>query len=192
MIPGREMEPIYFPNAAAFRDWLTLHGTTEKELSVGFHKRDTGVPSMTWPESVDEALCFGWIDGVRHKVDQERYKIRFTPRRPTSNWSAVNIERMRVLTEEGRMTEAGLRAFGHRKEHRSRIYTYEQAERPAYTEAEMSRFRSNSAAYAFFEKQPKSYRTNGAKWLAGAKLPATREKRLLKLIEACAAGKRLW
>jgi len=186
------MEPVYFSRARDFREWLAANSATAKELSVGYHKRDTGVPCMTWPESVDEALCFGWIDGVRHKIDEQRYKIRFTRRRATSNWSAVNIERVRILTQEGRMTEAGLKVFTLRKEGKSRVYTYEQAEPPSYTALELDIFRKNARAWVFFEAQPKSYRANGAKWLASAKQRATREKRLFRLIQACEEQKRLW
>ena len=122
----RSNEPKYFASAIEFRLWLGLHATTAAELMVGFWKVDSGRPSMTWSESVDEALCFGWIDGVRRRIDDHAYQIRFTPRKKTSIWSAVNIAKVEQLTAEGRMTEAGAQAFAHRTDGRSVVYAYEQ------------------------------------------------------------------
>jgi len=120
------VKPIFFDSSQAFRAWLASVSGSAREVLVGFHKRGTGLPSMTWPESVDEALCFGWIDGVRKRIDDARYQIRFTPRKPGSIWSLINIDRVRVLTKEGRMTPAGLTAFAQRAEKKLGIYSYEQ------------------------------------------------------------------
>ncbi len=117
--------PVFFPSPGAFRRWLARHGSTATELLVGFYKVATGRPSLTWSESVDEALCFGWIDGVRKRIDDESYQIRFTPRRPDSNWSAINIAKVEVLISQGRMQPPGILAYSHRADHRSRVYSYE-------------------------------------------------------------------
>ena len=157
---------------------------------MGFHKRDSGTPSMTWQESVDEALCYGWIDGVRKRVDDDRYTIRFSPRRKTSTWSAINMRRAKELEAEGRMTEPGLAAFALRRENRSGIYAYEQrsAELPdPYAKV----LRKHKAAWTFFTAQPPSYRKTLCWWVVSAKQEATRAQRLDKLIAASAAGKRL-
>lgn len=183
--------PTFFQTPAAFRAWFAQHAATESELLVGFYKRDSGHASITWPESVDEALCVGWIDGVRKRVDDQAYTIRFTPRKTTSIWSAINIERVRVLTLEGRMTEAGLKAFAHRREAKSKIYAYEQAETAALSPQEELLFRKSKAAWKFFEAQPPGYRHQMVWRIVSAKRPATREARLLKLITASGNGQRL-
>jgi uncharacterized protein YdeI (YjbR/CyaY-like superfamily) len=182
--------PTFFATPAAFRAWLVRNHATASELLVGFHKRSSGKPSMTWPESVDEALCFGWIDGVRRSVDEESYTIRFSPRRPTSVWSAVNVKRVEALKEAGRLTPAGLAAYEKRRENRSGIYAYEQrtAELP---DVYARPFRRNQAAWRFFEAQPPGYRKTMMWWIVSAKQEVTREKRLAKLIEECAAGRRM-
>src|SRR2546425_1578386 len=120
------MKPVFFPTPASFRAWLSRHNRQRNELWVGFYKRSSGKPSIDWPESVDEALCFGWIDGIRKRIDEESYMIRFSPRKPTSVWSAVNIRNVAKLIKENRMQPAGLKAFEVRKENRSGIYSYEQ------------------------------------------------------------------
>lgn len=183
--------PTFFATPAEFGAWLREHGATETELIVGFHKRDSGLPSMTWPESVDEALCVGWIDGVRTRIDELSYKIRFTPRKPTSTWSAINIERVRVLQEQGRMTELGLNAFSHRREAKSKIYAYEQAEHAELSPEDEAVFRKNKAAWGFFAAQPPGYRHLNIWRVISAKRAETRQSRLAKLIEASAQGKRL-
>lgn len=183
--------PTFFETPAQFRAWFAQHAATESELIVGFYKRDSGKPSITWPESVDEALCAGWIDGVRTRIDDEAYKIRFTPRKTTSTWSAFNIERVRVLTLEGRMTEAGLAAFAHRREAKSKIYSYEQAETANLAPEDAAQFRKHKAAWKFFEAQPPGYRHQMVWRIVSAKRPTTREARLQKLIEASANGQRL-
>jgi uncharacterized protein YdeI (YjbR/CyaY-like superfamily) len=189
--PAADTEPTYFASAAAFRGWLQRHAATSREIVVGFMKRATGAPSITWPEAVDEALCVGWIDGVRHRIDDERYKIRFTPRKPGSVWSAVNIARFEALQAEGRMQPAGVAAFEKRSEARSRIYSHEQAHVDELPPDEVRLFRRHPAAWKFFEAQPPSYRKRMLWRLASAKQPATRARRLQTLIEACAEGRRL-
>lgn len=183
--------PTFFATAEDFRAWLERHAATAGELLVGFYKKGSGKPSMTWPESVDEALCFGWIDGVRKRIDDESYQIRFTPRKPTSIWSAVNIERVRVLTDEGRMTPAGLEAFSRRTERKSRIYGYEQDQPATLEPADEAAFRQDEEAWAFFEEQPPSYRQKAIWRVVSAKREATRQKRLAQLVEACRRRERL-
>jgi uncharacterized protein YdeI (YjbR/CyaY-like superfamily) len=185
------MEPTTFERPQDFRAWLEQHHDTEPELWVGYHKKGTGKPSMTWPESVDEALCFGWIDGIRKRIDAERYMIRFTPRRARSIWSAVNIGRVAALTEEGRMRPAGAAAFAARREDRSGIYSYEQRERAKLDPAFEKRFRTKKRAWASFEAMPASYRQAAIRWVMTAKKEETRERRLATLMEASAAGRRV-
>ncbi|MBL8345493.1 MAG: YdeI/OmpD-associated family protein [Rubrivivax sp.] len=184
-------EPTFFETAAEFRAWLRRHGGSAPELIVGFHKRDSGLPSMSWPESVDEALCFGWIDGVRASIDAQSYRIRFTPRRPTSTWSAINIARVKVLQIEGRMAPAGLEAFARRSEAKSRTYAYEQAQHAELSPAQRSEFRKHRKAWQFFEAQPTSYRHKAAWHVTSAKREETRQARLARLIEASANGQRI-
>lgn len=183
--------PMYFASPEDFRTWLRKHGPGASEQLVGFHKRGSGTPSMTWPESVDEALCVGWIDGVRKRVDDERYTIRFTPRKTTSIWSAINIERVRVLTEQGRMTPAGLAAFAHRQEGKSRTYSYEQAEHAELTPAQQAVFKKHKAAWTFFNAQTPRYRHQMIWRIQSAKQEPTRERRLALLIEACKEKRKL-
>ncbi len=183
--------PVFFATPAEFRTWLRRHGATATELVVGFHKVGSGRPSLTWPQSVDEALCEGWIDGVRRRIDDTSYQIRFTPRKASSQWSAVNIERVRVLTEEGRMRPAGLAAFAKRTEDRSRRASYEQDAPVALAPAEEKRFRAHRAAWAFFEQQPAGWRKRMLWVVISAKKPETRERRLAALIAASESGKRL-
>jgi len=183
--------PTFFETAAEFSAWLAKHAVTESELIVGFYKRGTGRPCMTWPESVDEALCFGWIDGVRKNIDEQSYQIRFTPRKPTSTWSAINIERVKVLQSEGRMKEAGLKAYSHRREAKSKIYAYEQADAAALEPKEEAQFRRNQPAWKFFQAQPPSYRHLVIWRIVSAKRAETRQARLAKLIEASQNEQRL-
>lgn len=184
-------EPIYFETAAAFRSWLAAHGATAGELLVGYHKVGSGQPGMSWSESVDEALCYGWIDGVRRRIDEHRYSIRFTPRRPTSIWSAVNIAKFEQLSTEGRMTPAGTAAYAHRSEAKSRVYAFEQAAMPELSAAELRQFRRDKVAWSFFEATPPGYRKVVVHWVVSAKKVETRAARLARLVEACARGKRL-
>ena len=184
-------EPIYFPSAAAFRDWLEVHHETEKEVLVGFYKKGTGRPTMTWSESVDEALCFGWIDGVRRSVDEERYTIRFTPRKPGSVWSKVNVAKAEELIRQGRMRPAGLKAFENRKDERSGIYSFEQDSPPALTEEMLSRLRADERAWRFWESQPPSYRKAATWWVVSAKREETRLRRFETLLADSAAGRKI-
>ena len=181
---------LYFATPAAFRKWLQKHHAAEKELWVGFHKKGTGTPSVTWPESVDQALCFGWIDGVRTRVDEDRYVIRFTPRKPTSIWSAINIARVKELTKQGLMKPAGLAAFARRDEKRSAIYAYENRPKALAPEYEKV-LKRDTAAWEFFERQPPSYRKLCAFWIMSAKKEETRQKRLARLVAFSSAGKRV-
>jgi uncharacterized protein YdeI (YjbR/CyaY-like superfamily) len=181
----------FFTTAAEFAAWLEKHGANRTEFVVGYHKRASKRPSMTWAESVDAALCFGWIDGVRKRIDEHSYQIRFTPRKPTSIWSRINIDRARVLQREGKMREAGLKAYSHRREDKSRIYSYEQQKTAALERRDELRFRKSKAAWKFFEAQPPSYRQLVVWRIVSAKRPQTRERRLADLIKASQEQRRL-
>jgi uncharacterized protein YdeI (YjbR/CyaY-like superfamily) len=184
------MKIKYFKSANDFRKWLEKNHATAQELWVGYYKKNSRQPSITWPESVDEALCFGWIDGIRKSVDHVRYTIRFTPRRRESIWSAVNIQRARELTDKGLMKPPGVAAFEARKENRSGIYSYEQ--RTAKLEGPYEkRLKQNKAAWDFFYAQPPSYRKAIGWWIVSAKRETTRLKRLEKLIRKSKKGERL-
>ncbi len=184
------MTPTFFATQDDFRKWLERHHETEGELLVGFWKVGSGKPSMTWPESVDQALCFGWIDGVRRRVDEMSYSIRFTPRRKTSIWSAINIAKVKALTEKGLMRPAGLAAYENKEGKRSVIYSYENAPREFEPEYE-KKFRKNKKAWAFFEAQPAGYRRLMIYRVASAKQESTRMSRLENLIAASEESKRL-
>lgn len=187
---GDPMEPTFFETPATFRRWLRTHHAKETELWVGFHRKATGRPSLTWPESVDEALCFGWIDGIRKSVDEYSYTIRFTPRKPRSIWSDRNIRRMEALLEEGRVAELGREAWARREEDRSRRYAFEQGEvglPPGFEK----RFRANGKAWAFFSDEAAHYRKVATWWVISAKRESTRERRLAALIEDSEAGRRI-
>jgi uncharacterized protein YdeI (YjbR/CyaY-like superfamily) len=176
----------FFRAAAQWRKWLESHHSTAPELWVGFYKRASGTPSMTWPESVDEALCLGWIDGVRKRIDDERYKIRFTPRKQSSVWSSVNVRRVEALREQGRMCPTGEAAFAARKAHKSGIYAYEQ--RPVeLTEPWLGLLRRNKSAWTFFVAQPPWYRRTASWWVISAKREETQRKRFARLAEESAA-----
>lgn len=179
-------KPVFFATPADFRRWLEKHHASASELWVGFYKTGSGRPSITWPESVDEALCVGWIDGVRKRIDDESYKIRFTPRKATSTWSAVNIQRMAELTGQGRVLPAGLQAFEKRSEKKSGIYAYEQRGQAELGEAFERQFREREAAWEFFQAQPPWYRKTATWWVVSAKKEETRQRRLGVLIEASA------
>jgi uncharacterized protein YdeI (YjbR/CyaY-like superfamily) len=183
-------EPRFFATPADFRRWLEEHHATARELLVGFYKKDSGKPSITWPESVDEALCVGWIDGVRKRIDDESYTIRFTPRKASSTWSAVNIKRITELIAEGRVLPAGLAAFEKRSEEKSGIYSYEQREAAELDPEAEKQFRANEAAWEFFQAQPAWYRKTAIWRVVSAKKEETRQKRLALLIEASAGGRR--
>jgi uncharacterized protein YdeI (YjbR/CyaY-like superfamily) len=182
--------PLFFTTPAEFRNWLKRNHALTLELWVGYYKKNSGKPSITWPESVDEALCFGWIDGIRKRVDHFSYKIRFTQRRPQSVWSVVNIKRAEALMAAGRMLPPGVKAFAARKENRSGIYSYEQC-RDQLEEPYNSKLRKNPAAWNFFQAQPPGYRKRLGWWIVSAKQEETRLKRLEKLVKNFSAGKRL-
>ena len=183
--------PTFFPNAKAFRQWLEANAGGATELLVGFHKVGSGRPSMSWSESVDEALCFGWIDGVRKRIDDATYTIRFTPRKPTSIWSAINIAKVAHLQAEGRMTPAGTQAFAKRTEARSKVYSHEREEAAELSPSELRVFKRNKGAWDFFYCTPPGYRKVALHWICSAKKPETRAARLTKLLEASTAGQRL-
>lgn len=182
--------PIFFRDASALQAWFTEHSAHGSELIVGFIKTHTGRATLTWPQAVDEALCHGWIDGVRTRIDPDHYKIRFTPRKSGSKWSAVNIKRVPELEAEGRMTKAGLAAFALRTEANSRTGSYEQQEFPELSPAEQAEFKQNKVAWAFYERLPPSYRRKVNWLIISAKLQATRTKRFAALVAACAEGRR--
>jgi uncharacterized protein YdeI (YjbR/CyaY-like superfamily) len=184
-------DPIYFASPDELRDWFDANHETATELWHGSYKKATGKPTVTWSEAVDEALCVGWIDSVRYSLDPERSAQRFTPRRRGSNWSAVNIAKVKALTEEGRMKPAGLAAFEARTEARSAIYSYEQRHLAALAPDEEIAFRANEEAWARFQALPPSYRRTAIYWVVTAKKPETRVRRLATLIEDSAAGRRL-
>jgi uncharacterized protein YdeI (YjbR/CyaY-like superfamily) len=184
------MEPIFFASPTDFREWLERNHDEASEVLVGFYKRATDRPSMTWPESVDQALAFGWIDGIRKRIDEERYSIRFTPRRKASAWSAINIRRIAELKKEGLMHAAGLRAFEARKDDKSAIYSYENVPK-TLPPADEKRFRANKKAWAYFNEQPPSYRRVAIYWVLSAKREETRARRLATLIDDSAQQRRL-
>src|SRR5438309_4270738 len=184
------MNPNFFKTPSDFRKWLAANHAKSRELWVGFYKKNSGKLSITWPESVDEALCFGWIDGIRKNIDEESYMIRFSPRKPSSIWSAVNIRNAEKLIKEKRMQPAGLKAYEARKEYRSGIYSYEQRS-PELVEPYAGEFKRNKAAWKFFQAQPPSYRKMMNWFIVSAKQEDTRLKRLEKLIEASAREQRL-
>ena len=183
------MKPRFFATPAEFRAWLEAHHERASELLVGFHKTKTGKPSLTWPESVDEALCFGWIDGVRTSLGDTSYTIRFTPRRPTSHWSAVNLKRVNELVAQNRMRPAGLRAYARRAEGTSGRYSYEQRHTIELPPSALATLRANRAAWSYFHAQSPSYRAAATHWVMSAKKEDTRVKRLAILVDSCAAGR---
>jgi uncharacterized protein YdeI (YjbR/CyaY-like superfamily) len=183
------MDLVFFAAPAELRSWLADHHAEAAELLVGFHRKGSGRPSLTWPEAVDQALCFGWIDGVGWSLDDVSYVKRFTPRKPRSIWSAVNVRRVGELTELGLMHPAGLRAFEARAAERTAIYSYEQRARPELGDEYEHRLRANQPAWDFFQAQPASYRRAATWWVVSGKKEETRLKRLATLIEDSAAGR---
>ncbi len=176
-------KPTFFPTPSDFRAWFESHHDQFQELFVGFHKKSSGKPSITWPESVDAALCFGWIDGVRKSIDDTSYTIRFTPRRPTSTWSAINIKRVQQLKKTGLMHLAGLKAFAARSAKKSAIYSYEQRKSARFTREQAKQFRANKGAWEFFRSQAPWYQRVTTYWVISAKMEETKHKRLSLLIE---------
>jgi uncharacterized protein YdeI (YjbR/CyaY-like superfamily) len=182
--------PVFFRSPDALRAWFTKHAATARELWVGFHRVGTGRPTITWSDAVDEALCVGWIDGIRKRIDDTRYANRFTPRNPRSTWSAINIGKVEALIREGRMQPAGLAAFEARRPERSQIYSYEQ--RPAdLVEPYRGIFAKEKAAWAFYQAQPPYYRKMTTWWIVSARKEETRLKRLQSLIEDSKLGRRI-
>jgi uncharacterized protein YdeI (YjbR/CyaY-like superfamily) len=185
----RDTPPKFFASPAEWRAWLEKHHADTQELWVGFYKRDSGRPSISWPEGVDGALCFGWIDGIRKSIDAISYKIRFTPRKPRSVWSAININRVAELSKSGLMHSAGLAAFEKRDDARSAIYAYEQRKTAKLPAPFEKKFREQAGAWKFFRSRPPWYQRTSTYWVISAKREETRLKRLATLID-CSAGKR--
>jgi uncharacterized protein YdeI (YjbR/CyaY-like superfamily) len=183
---------IHFATPAEFRAWLDANHDTANELHVIFYRRASGKPGMTWSEAVDEALCFGWIDGVRRGRDDESYTLRFTPRRPGSHWSAVNVAKAEKLIAEGRMRPAGLEAFARRRADRTAQASYERKDEPRLEPEQERRFQADTEAWDFFSAQAPSYRRTALHWVTSAKRPETRERRLDRLIAASAQGERMF
>ena len=182
-------EPTFFHTEADFRRWLEANHATAPELLVGFWKKGSGQPSIDWPQARDQALCFGWIDGIRKSLGEDAYTIRFTPRRTGSIWSKVNVERFDALKAAGQMTAAGEAAY-ERDKHRSGVYSYEKP-LASLTSQEEALFRRNKAGWADWEKRPPGYRKAVLGWVTSAKRPETRAKRLAELIGVSAEGRRL-
>ena len=182
-------KPTHFPTDADFRRWLKSNHETAPELLVGFWKKGTGKPSIDWPQARDQALCFGWIDGVRKSLGDDAYTIRFTPRRKGSIWSKVNVDRFKALTADGQMTPAGERAYEENK-HKSGLYSYEKP-LAALEAVETRLFRKNKKAWNFWEAQPPGYRKLVLNWITTARKPETRAKRLATLIEDSEAERRI-
>jgi uncharacterized protein YdeI (YjbR/CyaY-like superfamily) len=185
------MSPIFFQDQKEFRKWLEKNHKHESELHVGYYKVSTGKPGMTWSESVDEALCFGWIDGIRRSIDEERYTIRFTPRKPASNWSNINLQKVELLKKKGLMRQSGFDVYNSRKISKSGIYSFEK-DIAKLTEAFESMFQANSHAWEFFRKQAPSYQKTILGWIMSAKQETTRLARLTKTIIASENNKRIF
>lgn len=184
------MEPTFFASPPEFRKWLEKNHLKETELLVGFYKINSGKTSITWPDSVDEALCFGWIDGVRRSIDDISYSIRFTPRKASSTWSAINIAKIEALTKKGLMHPAGIASYGKRQESNSKIYAYEKEAvelGPEY----LKQFKANKKAWTFFQSQAPSYKKVATHWVMSAKQEQTRLSRLEKLVTLSGEQKRV-
>jgi uncharacterized protein YdeI (YjbR/CyaY-like superfamily) len=182
-------EPVFFDSPQAWRDWLAEHHDSATEVWVGYHKRMTGRPSLTWQESVQQALCFGWIDGVRRSAGPDAYTIRFSPRRPASIWSAVNVATYAELERRGLVEPAGRAAFARRREDRTGVYSFENRADARLAPEQETRFRADATAWAFFTSRPPSYRTAAIWWVVSARREDTRERRLGRLIADSAAGR---
>ncbi len=181
----------HFPSPDAFRAWLEEHHDTRDALWVGYWKKATGRPSLTWEESVDVALCWGWIDGIRKRLDDEAYTIRFTPRREGSTWSLRNLERYAAMEEADLVADAGREAFARRVEEKTGVYSFEQKKTPELSGEYEARLRENAAAWADWEARPPGYRKRASHWVMSAKRESTRERRLAAVIEDCAAGRKV-
>jgi uncharacterized protein YdeI (YjbR/CyaY-like superfamily) len=183
------MKPTFFATPSVLRIWLEEHHETARELWVGFYKTSSGKPSITWPEAVDQALCFGWIDGVRKGIDDASYTIRFTPRKPRSIWSTVNVKRAQELAHLGLMRPAGLKAFEERDQKKSGLYSYEQRKSIQLDPTYENQFKANKKAWDFFQSKPPSYQQPAIWWVMSAKQEETRLKRLARLIEDSEHGR---
>lgn len=183
-------KPTFFSTQTAFRKWLEKNHEKASELLVGFYKVNSGKPSMTWSESVDEAICFGWIDGVRRSIDEESYSIRFTPRKSTSIWSAINIKKVEELTKKKLMWPAGISAFSKRKEHKSKIYSYEKEAENLPGEF-LEKFKSDKKAWHYFQSMAPSYQRTAIHWVTSAKQEITKMKRLDELIKDSSAERKI-
>jgi uncharacterized protein YdeI (YjbR/CyaY-like superfamily) len=184
------MNPTYFPTSADFRAWLTENHAQHTELFVGFHKKDSGKPSITYHEALDQALCFGWIDGVRKSVNATSYMVRFTPRKPKSYWSKVNTNRANQLIKQGLMHSVGLKVFAARDQVTTRRYSFER-ETAKLNPADAKQFESNAKAWAFFQSQPPYYKRVCTFWVVSGKQETTRQRRLQALIATSAQNRRL-
>jgi uncharacterized protein YdeI (YjbR/CyaY-like superfamily) len=185
------MEPRFFAGPEEFRAWLDANHASESEVLVGFYKKHTGRRAMTWTESVREALCFGWIDGRTRRIDDDRYYIRFTPRKPRSNWSSVNVRHVEELLRAGRMHPAGIAAFEARAPKRTGVYTYENRHAAELSPEQEEQFRANERAWEFFHAQPPGYRQMAIFWVVSAKREETRARRLATLIDDSAHSRRI-
>lgn len=183
-------EPIYFKSPEELRKWFETNHETITSAWIGFYKKSTGIESITWPESVDQALCFGWIDGIRKSVDEQSYKIRFTPRNPKSHWSAVNLEKIKLLKKAGLMKPEGLKVFNARNKQNAKKASYESEPKTLSKELE-EQLKLNKKAYAFFESLAPGYKKNTIHWVMSAKQETTRLRRFAILIESCLEGKKI-
>ncbi len=179
----------FFATAAEFRAWLIKHHADSTELTVGFWKVGSGKPSITWPQAIEEAIAFGWIDGVRHSIDANSYSVRFTRRKSTGTWSAVNVATASRLIAEGRMAPAGLSAFERRKPSKTAIYSYEQRKNPIFSPDEEAALASDSRAWQYFDSRPPSYKKAATWWVISAKMKETRARRLALLIAYSQKGR---
>ena len=185
------MKPRFFTTPDEFRAWLDENHESESEVVVGFYKKPTGRPSLTWTESVREALCFGWIDGVRRRIDEDSYSIRFTPRKRGSNWSVINVRHVEELTRAGRMQPAGIEAFEARTPEKTGVYTYENRHEAKLSPEHEEPFQANERAWEFFQAQPPGYRQTAIFWVVSAKREETRNRRLTTLIGDSAQQRRI-
>jgi len=185
------MAPVFFPTVADLRAWFEKHHDSAPELFVGYYKKGTGKPTVTHTEAIEQALCFGWIDSIGRRIDDERYQVRFTPRRKGSVWSAVNVAAVARLSEQGLMHPAGLQAFENRRPGRVATYSYEQPLDAVLEPAQEELLKADRRAWEWFSAQSPSYRRSAVHWVTSAKRPETRERRLAKLIENAAAGRRV-
>ncbi len=185
---GTPTSPRFFRTQAGLRAWFEKNHDAGGELWVGYYKKGTGLPSVTWPESVDAALCFGWIDGLKKSVDQKSYTLRFTPRRKRSHWSARNLGRMKELIAEGLVAEPGLAAYERRDRRNEKQASYEQSGEMSLPSEYEGRLKANPAAWEYFRNARPSYRKQVIWWIVSAKREDTRRRRLGILIESCAEG----